>query len=90
MTMPAPPLRAIGADALVYQDIAAMRQSVTDVAPHLTRFDASCFDGVYVTGDVTAEYLDRVEAARQATGEAGYRSDHTNRNQLNLQPSEAD
>ena len=82
--------RAIGADALVYQDLEAMKQSVTDVAPHLTRFDASCFDGVYVTGDITPEYLDRIEAARQATGEAGYRSDHTNRNQLNLQPFEAD
>jgi len=55
---------AIGADALIYQDIDAMKRAVTDVNPRLTHFEASCFDGVYVTGDVTAEYLDRVETER--------------------------
>jgi amidophosphoribosyltransferase len=57
---------AIGADALVYQDIDAMKRSVTDTNPALTRFEASCFDGRYVTGDVSPEYLDRVEAGRNA------------------------
>ena len=32
--------------------------------PALTVFDASCFDGCYITGDITPGYLDRVEAAR--------------------------
>ena len=27
-------------------------------------FDCSCFDGKYVTGDVDAVYLNRIEAAR--------------------------
>lgn len=58
--------RAIGADALVYQDIDAMLQSVTDVNPRLKHFEASCFNGRYVTGDVTPEHLDRIEAARLA------------------------
>jgi amidophosphoribosyltransferase len=57
---------AIGADALVYQDIDAMKRSVTDLNPRLTSFEASCFDGRYVTGDVTEAYLYRVEAARDA------------------------
>ncbi len=57
---------AIGADALVYQDIDAMKRSVTDVNPRLANFEASCFDGVYVTGDVTPEYLDRIESARRS------------------------
>ncbi len=57
---------AIGADALVYQDIDAMKRSVTDLNPRLSSFEASCFDGRYVTGDVTEAYLYRVEAARDA------------------------
>lgn len=55
----------IGCDALVYQDIADMKRAVTEVNPALGKFDASCFDGQYVTGDVTAEYLDRIEWARE-------------------------
>ena len=55
----------IGCDALVYQDIADMKRAVMEVNPRLTKFDASCFDGHYVTGDVTSEYLDRIEWARE-------------------------
>jgi amidophosphoribosyltransferase len=32
--------------------------------PAIQRFDCSCFDGVYITGDVTEEYLAGIEAAR--------------------------
>ena len=56
--------RMIGADALIYQSIEDMKQSVRDVQPAITNFDASCFDGVYITGDITPEYLDRIEHAR--------------------------
>ena len=52
--------RTIGADALVYQDLHDMQQAVRDVNPALSRFEASCFDGEYVTGDITAEYLARL------------------------------
>jgi len=30
----------------------------------LKKFEASCFDGNYVTGDISRDYLDRVEFAR--------------------------
>ena len=52
----------------------------------LTRFDMSCFDGEYITGDVTPEYLDRVERARLAPKMA----DDTPRNQLSLAIEPAD
>ncbi|WP_338849425.1 amidophosphoribosyltransferase [Massilia sp. W12] len=55
----------ITADALVYQDIEALKRSISSVNPAITRFDTSCFDGSYVTGDVTREYLDRLEVARK-------------------------
>jgi amidophosphoribosyltransferase len=56
--------REIGADALVYQDLEALKASIRDVNPQLNYFDCSCFDGCYVTGDVTETYLDAIERAR--------------------------
>jgi amidophosphoribosyltransferase len=79
-------LRAIGADALVYQDVADLKQAIRDCNPALERFEASCFDGVYVTGDVTPEYLNRVERARHAPAP----SDEAPRNQLSLAIEPAD
>ena len=75
--------RAIGADALVYQNIESMKRSVTDVNPRLTRFEASCFDGQYITGDITPEYLDRIEAARVAAPRST--EDEIAKAQMNLQ-----
>ncbi|MDX3905206.1 MAG: amidophosphoribosyltransferase [Pigmentiphaga sp.] len=63
--------RVIGADALVYQDLTAMRQAVTDMNPQLTQFETSCFDGHYVTGDVTPEYLDHIERMRNDRDNGG-------------------
>jgi amidophosphoribosyltransferase len=54
----------IGADALIYQDIEALKRSVTSIRPDLTVFDASCFDGCYITGDIDDYYLDAVEGRR--------------------------
>jgi len=54
----------IGADRLIYQDLADLKAAVSKANPALTVFDASCFDGCYITGDITPDYLDRVEAAR--------------------------
>ena len=41
----------IGADALIYQDVQAMKDAVEALNPALDGFDASCFDGVYVAGE---------------------------------------
>jgi amidophosphoribosyltransferase len=54
----------IGADGLIYQDVEDMKQAVADINPALRNFDASCFDGSYITGDITPEYLDELERAR--------------------------
>jgi amidophosphoribosyltransferase len=75
---------AIGADALVYQDIESLKQSVRDAGPHLRGFDASCFDGLYITGDVTPEYLDRIESQRLRGGTSDG-DDQTRTSQMNLQ-----
>ena len=44
---------AIGADALIYQSIEAMKHAVASAGPRVDQFDASCFDGHSVTGDIT-------------------------------------
>jgi amidophosphoribosyltransferase len=49
--------REIGADLLIYQEIAALKRAVRGANPRLSDFEASCFDGRYVTGDITAAYL---------------------------------
>jgi len=58
--------REIQADRVIYQDLDALKAAVTEVNPRLTRFETSCFDGVYITGDVTREYLERIERDRHA------------------------
>jgi amidophosphoribosyltransferase len=78
--------REIGADALIYQRLEDLRRAVQDCNPALTSFEASCFDGNYITGDVTPEYLDRIERARLAPRAA----DDTPRNQLSLAIEPAD
>ncbi|MGH8622158.1 MAG: amidophosphoribosyltransferase, partial [Burkholderiales bacterium] len=57
--------REIGCDELIYQDLEALREDVRSVNPAVTRFEDSCFSGFYVTGDVTREYLEGVEARRR-------------------------
>ena len=59
----------IGADALIYQDIAAMKRVVGALNPALNGFEASCFDGVYITGDVSAADLDAMAAQRKTQGD---------------------
>jgi amidophosphoribosyltransferase len=56
----------IGADALIYQDLGALKDAVRRANPKLTGFETSCFDGIYVTGDVTADYLRTIETQRDA------------------------
>jgi len=56
--------REIGADALIYQDLDALERAVRKVNPAITSFDTSCFDGRYITGDITPEYLARIEHVR--------------------------
>jgi amidophosphoribosyltransferase len=58
--------REIGADALVYQDLDALKDAVRRANPRLANFETSCFDGVYITGDITTDYLSSIEIRRNA------------------------
>ena len=54
----------IGCDALIYQDVEGMKKAIGSLNPNITGFDASCFDGVYVTGDITVADIARLNANR--------------------------
>ncbi|MDE2419187.1 MAG: amidophosphoribosyltransferase [Burkholderiales bacterium] len=54
----------IGCDALIYQDVDGMKKAIGSLSTRLAGFDASCFDGVYVTGDITSEDIDRLNSSR--------------------------
>jgi amidophosphoribosyltransferase len=55
---------AIGADVMIYQDIEDLRAAVKAGNPELNRLDCSCFDGEYVTGDVSEDFLYGLSLAR--------------------------
>jgi amidophosphoribosyltransferase len=63
--------REIGADALVYQDLDALKEAVRRCNPKLTSFETSCFDGHYITGDITVDYLRSIEVRRNAKRDSG-------------------
>jgi amidophosphoribosyltransferase len=73
----------IGADALIYQDVAAMKRVVAQLNPKLQGFEASCFDGHYITGDVSAEDFDAI--ATQRSSQPGDEDDGPDRSRLALQ-----
>ena len=54
----------IGCDALIYQDVEGMKKAIGSLNPEIKGFDASCFDGVYVTGDINSTDIQRLNAAR--------------------------
>jgi len=72
----------IGADALIYQDVDAMKRVVGALNPLVGSFEASCFDGHYITGDVTAADFANMEAQRRLQFDE---EDENNRSRLALQ-----
>ncbi|HYG55544.1 MAG TPA: amidophosphoribosyltransferase [Burkholderiales bacterium] len=68
--------REIGADALVYQDLPALKDAVRLANPKLTSFETSCFDGIYITGDITSDYLRSIEIQRDAKRDSGDEADN--------------
>jgi len=56
--------KIIGCDALIYQEVDAMKRAIGALNPALAGFDASCFDGIYITGDITSDDIARMGASR--------------------------
>ncbi|MBX9916155.1 MAG: amidophosphoribosyltransferase [Nitrosomonas sp.] len=56
----------IGADFLIFQDLDALEHAVSKVLPAVKSFETSCFNGDYITGDITPEYLQTLELQRNS------------------------
>ena len=56
--------RLIGADWLIYQDLEDLVASASDGNKNINNFECSVFDGNYVTGDISSDYLQRLDAMR--------------------------
>jgi amidophosphoribosyltransferase len=54
----------IGADGLIYQDIADLVEAVREENADIPRFDTAVFDGNYITGDVNQAYLEHLDSLR--------------------------
>ncbi|MDH5258815.1 MAG: amidophosphoribosyltransferase [Gammaproteobacteria bacterium] len=66
---------AIGADWLIYQDL----EDLIEATMHkhnsgIERFDASCFNGDYVTGDIDEEYLSDIKKSRSDKAKSGQKN----------------
>jgi amidophosphoribosyltransferase len=72
----------IGADALIYQDVDAMKRVVGKLNQSIAGFEASCFDGCYITGDVSSDDFKAIETQRRAQQEE---EDGPGRSRLALQ-----
>jgi amidophosphoribosyltransferase len=71
--------QVIGADWLIYQSLDDLVHSVRHDNAKIEEFDTSCFSGEYVTGDVTAQYLERLQSERSDEAKARRRSERRRR-----------
>ncbi len=56
--------KQIGADALIYQTVPDLLEAVGLGNPDVKQFEASVFNGEYVTGDIDQSYLDYLDSLR--------------------------
>jgi amidophosphoribosyltransferase len=62
--------RELGCDWLIYQDLEDLIAAVQHGNPDIRRFDTSCFNGEYVTGDVSQTYLEHLSNHRNDNAKA--------------------
>ena len=56
--------KLIGADKLIYQDLEDLVETCKEGNPGVESFDCSVFNGTYLAGNITPEYLAGLEARR--------------------------
>ena len=74
----------IGADELIYQNVDAMKEAVRALNPAIEAFEASCFDGVYITGDISEGHAQAMNAQRNLPLDTREENASDSDNRLNL------
>lgn len=57
--------KKISADKVIYQSLKSLKKAVHMGNKGLTEFCAACFDGIYPTGDITPQILQRIDTERK-------------------------
>ncbi|RJU89819.1 MAG: amidophosphoribosyltransferase [Candidatus Poseidoniales archaeon] len=65
----------IGSDRLFYQTVEDLLEVTGRENPLVEGFDASCFNGEYITGDIDEAYLTKLSAARNDAAKSGSHQD---------------
>ena len=78
--------KEIGADGLIYQDLEDLVEAAHEGNVNIKQFDASCFNGKYVTGDVHPEYLERIEQQRNDSAKSERASTNSTSPEVNTHP----
>ncbi|MBB5209850.1 amidophosphoribosyltransferase [Microbulbifer hydrolyticus] len=65
----------IGADWLIYQELEDLVESSAEGNSEIKEFDCAVFNGKYITGDVTEEYLESLHAARNDSAKSSKGND---------------
>lgn len=47
----------INADKVIFQTLSNLKRSISDINPHLSNFETSCFDGTYIDDNIGIDYL---------------------------------
>ena len=58
--------KELGCDYLVYQEVEDLKDAILEGSPDVEDLDMSCFDGRYITGTVSEEYLAWVEGTQES------------------------
>jgi len=64
--------REIGADGVIYQDLEALEEAVRRGNEEIADCEGSCFDGQYVTGNVSPDYLREIEMERNDSAKSQF------------------
>ena len=56
----------ISADGCVFQDLDELKAVIREMNPKIEAFDDSCFSGLYLTGDIDENYLQRLSASKSS------------------------
>lgn len=56
----------LGADYMVFQEVEDLKAAILEGSPDVEDLDMSCFDGRYITGTVSEEYLAWVEGSQES------------------------
>lgn len=80
----------IGADGLIFQDIHDLTQAVSEENPDITEFETAVFDGNYITGNVTQDYLERLDSLRSDDVKKDFQLELNNLDVHNLGSSQSE